>query len=361
MPTLFLDAICREGYARRKTDASPMHFPQQCVRRSRSVLPPLLAVLLSPLAVRCQDGVDEHTAISGNNAVIVVNVRDSSGSPISVPAVVKLFRVGGIPNGQSSTVRGRAVFMPQNLGEFSVIVEAPGYKTGHGEVSVPIPVKAEVDVYLQPESDATGTVGLTGGPVLAPKAREVLNKALQALQANNLEEAEKRLSEAMRLAPGHPDVLYLQGVLYLRRGKWAEAQSVLEKATQIDPKHARGLAALGTALSNQGKYDVAISPLEQSVQLSPGSWETYWTLARAYYYHKQYPEALKTSQQALAQSNGKAPEIALLVAQSLTAIGRYEDSAQALRDFLKNYPDHPEAVTAQHWLTRLKQSGKIAQ
>lgn len=336
-----------------------MHFSELCVRRLRSALLPSLALLLSPLAVRCQDGVDEQTAISGNNAVIVVNVRDSSGSPISVPAAVKLFRSGGIPNGQSSTVRGRAIFTPQNLGQFSVIVEAPGYKTGHAEVSVPIPVKAEVDVYLEPESDTTGTVGLSGGPVLAPKAREVLNKGLQALQANKLEEAEKRLNEAMHLAPGHPDVLYLQGVLYLRRGKWVEAQSVLEKATQIEPKHARALAALGTALSNQGKYEAAIAPLEQSIQLSPGSWETHWTLAKAYYYHRQYPEALKTSQQALTESNGKAPEIELLVAQSLTATGRYEDSAQALRTFVKNHADHPEALTAQRWLDRLKQSGKI--
>src|SRR5260370_10026481 len=156
-----------------------MHFSEQYVRRSRSVLLPVLALLLSPLAARCQDGVDEQTAISGNNAVIVVNVRDSSGSPISVPAVVKLFRAGGIPNGQATTARGRAIFTPQNLGQFSVIVEAPGYKTGHEEVSVPIPVKAEVDVYLQPESDTTGTVALSGGPVLAPKAWEGLNKAFQ--------------------------------------------------------------------------------------------------------------------------------------------------------------------------------------
>jgi Flp pilus assembly protein TadD len=317
-------------------------------------------LFLCPRALRGQDGIDEQTAISGNNAVISVNVRDNSGSPISIPAVVKLFHAGGMPNGQSSTVRGRAIFLPKNLGHFTVVVEAPGYKTAHEEVSVPIPEKVEVDVYLQPEGDTT-TVGLTGGPVLAPRAKEILNKALQALLANNLEEADRRLREAMRLAPGHPDVLYLQGIFYLRRNQWAEAQSVLEKATQIDPKHARALAALGTALSNQGKYDLAIAPLEQSVRLSRASWETHWTLAKAYYYHKQYPQALKTSQQALTESNGKAPEIALLVAQSLSANGRYEDCAQTLRDFLKNHADLPEAATAQRWLTRLKQSGKIAE
>jgi uncharacterized protein HemY len=70
--------------------------------------------------------------------------------------------------------------------------------------------------------------------VLAPKAKQTLERGLEALRANKLDDAEKYLREAMRLAPGHPDVLYVQGVLYLRREKWQDAQAVLEKATQID-------------------------------------------------------------------------------------------------------------------------------
>jgi Flp pilus assembly protein TadD len=329
-------------------------------RTGRVFFPYLLSALLPALPAQCQDSVNELGAISGNSAVIVVTVRDSSGGPLSVPAMVKLYRSGGIPNGQGTTGQGgRAIFTPQNLGDFTVIVEAPGYKTGHGEVSVPIPVKAEVDIYMQPEKDSATNATGTGSPLLAPKAKESLDKGLQALRDDKLEEAEKHLKEAMRLAPGHPDVLYLRGVLYMRRNNWAQAQGVFEKATQIDPNHARAFAALGTALCNQGKYDVAIAPLEKSLQLSAGGWETHWTLAKAYYYQKQYDEALKTSQQALQESNGKAPEIELLVAQALTAVGRYADSAKALRQFLKNHPDHPEAATARRWLERLTVTGKI--
>lgn len=329
-------------------------------RTGQLTFPFLLCLLLPALPAHCQDSVNELGAISGNNAVIVVTVRDSSGGPLSVPAVVKLYRSGGIPNGQGTTGQGgRAIFTPQNLGDFTVIVEAPGYKTGHGEVSVPIPVKAEVDIYMQPDKDSANNAPGAGSPLLAPKAKESLDKGLQALRDNKLEEAEKHLKEAMRLAPSHPDVLYLQGVLYMRRNNWARAQGTFEKATQIDPHHARALAALGTALCNQGKYDVAIAPLEKSLQLSAGSWETHWTLAKAYYYHKQYDEALKTSQQAVQESNGKSPEIELLVAQSLSAVGLYEDSAQALRQFLKDHADHPEAATARRWLERLRAAGKI--
>jgi len=97
------------------------------------------------------------------------------------------------------------------------------------------------------------------------------------------------------------------------------------------------------AFTNQGKYEAAIPPLEKSVQLEPTGWETQWTLAKAYYHQQQYDQALKTSQQALADSNGKAPEIQLLVAQSLTAVGQYDAAANVLRDFLKNHADRPQA------------------
>src|SRR5262249_25652231 len=152
--------------------------------------------LAAPHAARAQDEVPEQTAISGNAASIVVTVRESTGEPLSIPAMVKLFRAGGIPNGQGTTARGgRVVFTPQNLGQFDVVVEAPGYKTGRGTVSVPIPIRAEIDVYLEPESASNAPTG-PGGVTLTPKASEALEKGLVALRQNNLEEAEKHLGDA---------------------------------------------------------------------------------------------------------------------------------------------------------------------
>ena len=203
-------------------------------------------------------------------------------------------------------------------------------------------------------------MGVPGRPVLAPKAKEAFDKGLQALSADNLKEAEKYVNEAMRLAPGHPDVLYLQGVLDLKKHNFPDAQVVLEKATQVDSANPRAFAALGMAYSDQGKYEEAIPALEKSVELDSGNagWDTNWLLAQAYYQRGKYPEALKASQQAQAKSNGKAPEIELLVAQSLTATGQYEAAAQALRDFLRQHGDRPEAAKARRWLDRLVADGK---
>jgi len=115
------------------------------------------------------------------------------------------------------------------------------------------------------------------------------------------------------------------------------------------------------AFCDEGKYGDAIAPLEKSLELdAAGSWQTRWALAKAYYERARYDEALKMSQQSLAGSNGGSPEIALLVAQSLTAVGRYEDAAQVLRAFLKDHGDLREATTARKWLQGLAANGKIS-
>jgi tetratricopeptide (TPR) repeat protein len=296
----------------------------------------------------------------GDRAELSVTVRDSSGEVISAPAMVKLYREG-MPVDQVAAARGRAFFVFRTLGAYTLIVDATGYKAAQKDVTVPVAMKFEVDVYLQREPTSNESAGVPGKPLLAPKAKEALDKGLQALGENKLKEAEKYVEEAAKLAPGHPDVLYVQGVLYLSQRNWAQAQTVLEKAAQIDPSNARVLGALGMALTDQGKYEEAIPSLEKSLQLEAGGWETHWALGKAYYYRKQYDQALKTSQLALTESNGKAPQIELLVAQSLTAVGRYDDAAQTLRGFLKSHGERPEAATARRWLDGLATSGKIRQ
>jgi Flp pilus assembly protein TadD len=335
-----------------------MHSPPG--RIVRFLLPIVSCLFFAPRPALGQDSSAEGTLLRGDKAEISVTVRDSSGETISVPANVKILKAG-MPTDEKEVSSGRAFFILRSLGDYTVVVNATGFKPAQKDVSVPVALKAEVDIFLQKQSATGDSSGVPGKPLLAPKAKEAFEKGLQALNENKLGEAEKYVGEAMKLAPGHPDVLFVQGVLYLSRHNWSQAQSVLEKSTQIDPSNARAFSALGMALTNQGKYEAAIAPLEKSVQLDAGGWETHWALAKSYYFHQQYEQALKTSRQALVESNGKAPQIELLVAQSLTAVGRYEDSAQTLREFLENHGNRPEAATARRWLEGLAKNGKIRQ
>jgi len=318
-------------------------------------------VVTTPRMALAQDSSAETNMFRGNRPEISVTVRDSGGAEISTPATVRVYR-SGVPTDEGTTRKGRVFFMLPSIGDYSVQVSATGYESSQKDIAIPVALKAEVEFTLKRKAESNETSGVPAGPVLAPKAKEAFEKGLQALGAGKIKDAQKYSGEAMSLAPGHPDVLYLQGVVDLNLRNFADAQDVLEKATQIDPMHARAQAALGMALSDQGKYEDAIPALEKSLELNAGNpdWETQYALAQAYYKLEKYPEAAKTAQAALAKSGGKAPETELLVAQSLVATGKYDEAAAALRDYLKNHGDRPDAAKAKRWLDRLVADGKVA-
>ena len=108
---------------------------------------------------------------------------------------------------QGQTSRGSVLPVVNNLGEFTVIVEAAGYESAQKEeVSVRVTGRTQVDVYLRRLSAGGRTGGVPRRALLAPKAKEALEKGSQALSVDKTGEAEKYVGEAMPLAPGHPSV-----------------------------------------------------------------------------------------------------------------------------------------------------------
>lgn len=295
--------------------------------------------------------------IRGNRAELSITIKEGSSQLIGPLVTVKLYRMGTL-SAQMATTRGRAVFILNQLGDYTITVDAIGYRSAQKEISVPIAVAAEEQIILQRESSGEA-LGLAGRPLLAPKAKEATDNALQALKENQLDQAEKFLDEAAKLAPNHPDVLYLRGVVFLQRNQPGKARGFLEKAAQIDPKNARVLGALGMALVNENRSDLAVAPLQQSAQIDPDRWDTHYALAKAFYNQQQFEGALQEAQRALDQAHGSEPAIELLMAQAQTAVGKFEDSAQTLRTFLRLHPGDKGEATARRWLDRLIADGKV--
>lgn len=321
----------------------------------------LLVIFLMPIfAVPgwCQDRAADQGGIRGNRAEVAITVKDGSRQIIGPLVTVKLYYLGALVN-QMTTSKGRVVFILNGLGDYTIAADAVGYRSAQKDISIRVAVEAEEEIILQRDA-STEALGAAGRPVLAPKAKEAFDKGLQALSENKLDQAEKHLQEAAKLAPSHPDVLYLQGVILLRRGKPEPAQTALEKATQIDPQNARAFTALGMAFMNESKYTQATAPLKQSLQLDPSNWEAHYTLARALYRQEQYDGCLSEAQQAFSQSRGAEPAIELLIAQAQTAVGKFDDSAETLRTFLRTHPKDKGAETARRWLDRLIADGKVS-
>ncbi len=83
-------------------------------------------------------------------------------------------------------------------------------------------------------------------------------------QAGNLEEAERRYRQILKLAPTHPDVWYLLGVACHVRGDLPEAVRCYTEALRFKPNYPEVLGNLGVAYKLQGKVAEAIASYRRS-------------------------------------------------------------------------------------------------
>jgi len=275
-----------------------------------------------------------------------------------VPALVRLRSLSLSINISGSALSGEAGFRGIHPGQYTVEAEAPGYATTRETVEIMSGGSFTVTLYMRPEPAPGKTPGPPGPPVLAPKARQEVKKGLQALQANNLPKARKHLEVALRLAPGHPDVNYLFGMLSLAESDLAQAKLFLEKSVSLDPKHRFALLALSGLHYRQQEYAEAISLLKRALELDPSSWRVHWLLAGAYLRLSEFANAREHAELALKSGKEKAGEAQLVLGQALAGLGEKEKASRALESFLNAYPTDPAAEHARGLLEAMRQQAE---
>lgn len=257
----------------------------------------------------------------------------------------------------SSTQRGdQAVFENVSPGNYTVEVNAPGYKKAVQQVSVNMAGETAF-VYVAMERDTADAVGgpPPGPPILAPKALGETQKGLKALQQNNPSEAKPHLERALELAPGSPDVNYLAGVLYLQLGDVPRAVVCLEKAAALEPKHALALLSLGEVYYRQKAFGKAAEALERGLALKPTFWRGHALASSVYFQQGDFLKAREHAEAALRVGREEASDARYPLAKSLAALGEREQAIAQLETLLaKPRQDSLFVSPARQLLERLR-------
>jgi tetratricopeptide (TPR) repeat protein len=295
---------------------------------------------------------------SPTNGQVVVRVRGEGGAPLSVFAIVRIFsNFTSFQQSSSTHEAAQVAFAGVPVGEYQIEVRAPGYEDANEEVSLLTPgTTTYAFVNLRPEGKP-GAPPPSGPPVLAPKAQKELEAAAAALHEKNFSQARDHLAKAQKLAPGHPDVYYLRGLLGLLENKAAEARAALERAVNIDPAHFAAQSALGTLLYSRADYKAGILALEKAVQLQPQSWQSHRSLALCYFHEQSYEKARAHTERALEISGNKVPELQLLLARVWMAMQQFEKAQELIANFVMSNPTHPDLAEARRLMAELKPAG----
>ncbi len=316
----------------------------------RKSLPVWVFLAVSALAIPSAAAQEAPAGRAGRPTVelgtIKVNVRNATGAPLSSQAIVRLTqRVGPITYTESTIEASSVEFRGLPVGDYVIEVTSAGYHTATEEASLLSPSVTQVFILLHPESAPGAAVG-SGPPVLAPKARQEVQLAIQALESNDLNAAEKHLQRSEKMAPGHPEVHYLFGLLLAKKNDLAGARQRFEKAVSLYPQHAAALGALGRLSLRDGDLNGAVNAFERALLADARSHENHAALAAICFEQKNLEKAKYHAEQALDIAGGKLPETRLLLSQILVGQGDRQKAAEVLQQFLVDFPQHREAETA---------------
>jgi tetratricopeptide (TPR) repeat protein len=299
---------------------------------------------------------------------ISVAVMDITGGPFTNGAKVVL-RPGTRATTQNVTVApltvtintnesGLAKFPGLIEGEYVVEVSAPGYRSVTEDAEIRVGVRNQAfGVLMVPDGPLAKGNGKASGP--PSKALKEMEKGLEAMQVNKLNDAEQHLKKAQEMAPKYPDVNYLVGVLYMRRGNSAEARQSLQKAVDEAPTHASAMLALGEAEMQQRDYTKAAETLERGLQLRPTAWRAHYLVGVASFQMRDYDKALEEAKAAFASGQDKTDGSLLLMGQAQAALHQRDAALATFNQYLKEQPKGSRVAAAKHEIEKLNgQSGQ---
>jgi len=178
-------------------------------------------------------------------------------------------------------------------------------------------------------------------------ARNYLSFGSIFFQHGYFEQAESSFRQALRDDPASAEAFYGVGSSCLNLGKTAEARESFQRAVELAPSYPDTLPNawnnLGLLATRDGRTDEAIGYFRQAVKLNPDHLIALENLGNTYRQQKQWEQARKVLEHAIAVSPGD-PEsnysLGMVFAQT-------DDNARAyeyLQRALNSRPAYPEAL-----------------
>ena len=298
-----------------------------------------------------------------HNVTLLVSVRENTGAPLDMGAIVKLDSYAGVIHATSTTRDGgTAMFANIGPGDYNVEVSAPGYRTTTERIEVlgGGGTSYTVYVYVQPES-ATPTPNTPGNPtIMTPRLQSEIDKAVDKMRRQQYDAARAHLEKAAKMAPGNPDVQYLRGMLEYKQDHFEAARAKFEAAISLYPAHEKSYVALGELQLRTGHAGDAVQALEKAYQLNGADWRMHLLLANAYAAQKQYDKAEPHATRAAELGKNSAALARLVLGRILAAEEKTQEAIRNFQALIRDFPNDVYARDARTELTALERPTLVA-
>ena len=167
--------------------------------------------------------------------------------------------------------------------------------------TIVLAIKLDKSPDMQYSSDSGNTL-----PPRAMKSSEILNTAAELLNSNDLVQAEKLLTDAVKDHPANADMWLLLGTVYYRQEKYEPAENAFRHLLRRKPDNAAAYNNLCETLKKLKRYNEAKLAIGNALKLAPHQGEILLNAASLYALQHEDKQALHFLQRAL--DNGITPE-----------------------------------------------------
>jgi tetratricopeptide (TPR) repeat protein len=290
---------------------------------------------------------------------LLVSVREATGMPLGLGAIVKLDSFAGVIHTTSSTRDGgMAMFSGVRPGDYNVEVSAAGYRTTAERVEVMGGGGANYTVYIYMQPEASGpTPNIPGSPtIMSPQLQSEIDKALQKMKKQQWDGARAHLEKAAKMAPANPDIQYLMGFLEYKQDHFDAARLKLQAAISLYPAHEKSYVTLGELELRAGRPMEASQALEKAYQLNGADWRMHFLLAHAYAAQKEFEKAEPHASRAAELAKTNVAETRLLLGRVLAGESKTQEAVRTFQSVMKDFPNTVTAEDARAGVAALERA-----
>lgn len=169
----------------------------------------------------------------------------------------------------------------------------------------PEPAKADPDLFANPaRSEALASSAPTSSAAVVEQRN--VNSALRSLKSKDTQSALEQLAQAVVDRPGDAEVRFAYGHALYQGGQVEQALAQLLEAARLEPKHARANADAARLLITLGRSAEAVPLLEAAIAADPASPAWLSQLGRLYMDKGEPGRAADVFQKAAAASHDNA-------------------------------------------------------
>jgi tetratricopeptide (TPR) repeat protein len=243
--------------------------------------------------------------------------------------------------------------------EHTITIESDGRTFGRTTQTFMPQYEATVRIYLNPlparPIAKQDTISVNTGYRPSAEAEAAHKEAVQKIQEDKFDEAEKLLLKAVAADAKFPEAKITLGALYVQLRKWPDAEKYLREGLALDPKSAYGQMMLGVTMNRQNRFAEAIAPLREALRLSRDLATAHLHLGVALYETDQFEEAERELMLAESVTGTEAALYHLYLGQLFARTNRYEKAIPEFEKYLQLLPNAKNAPDVRALIQRMKQ------